>query len=255
MSITRRIIRKARRILSSGVKLDNKTYEKLYQAHALTTPAEISIGAGDFQMIGELEKAILRMEGLKTDSALFDFGCGVGRLAIQVIPEMQKGKYYGSDISTAMLENAGRFIKEKLGNTKCQVKFLKQTGYDFKIPPQSIDIICAFSVFTHMEHEDAFKYLQAAKKIVKVNGKFIFSCLPIHLDLSKKIFKEEASLNFKTRWSKIRNITTSIELMESISHMAGWRVQKWFHAEKPNIYLAGNEKPFSLGQSVCVLQS
>jgi len=229
-------------------------YEHLYQTYAESASPLTSVGAGDFNLIGQIEKAILELEGLRSDSTLVDFGCGVGRLALQVIPELTFGKYLGLDISTTMLDNAARLVKEKCGNSQCNISWVHQNGYSFNIPDKSVDIICAFSVFTHIEHEDVFRYLVEAKKIMKDDGIFIFSCLPIKLKQSKEIFLGEAALDFETRWSKVRNVVTSIELMDSISSMAGWEVVKWIPADKPSIFVDGNIKPLSLGQSVCVLK-
>ena len=77
-------------------------YEHLYQTYAESASPLTSVGAGDFNLIGQIEKAILELEGLRSDSTLVDFGCGVGRLALQVIPELTFGKYLGLDISTTM---------------------------------------------------------------------------------------------------------------------------------------------------------
>jgi len=231
------------------------TYEKLYQKHAESEPFETSIGAGDFEIAGKMERAILLSEGLKPDSTLLDFGCGVGRLALQVIPELSRGKYIGTDISITMLNNANKLVSQTLNNENCRIEWIHQKSYSFNVPERSVDMICAFSVFTHMEHEDAYNYLISSKNIVKNGGKFIFSCLPIDLGYSKHIFVNEARLGFETRWSKVRNVVTSIELMENIARMAGWEIVKWLPGDTPNVYIDENVEPYSFGQSVCVLQN
>ena len=238
----------------SAKKMTDDTYEKLYEKHAEVEGTFSSVGAGDFEHVGKIEKSIMQTEGLKPDSTLLDFGCGVGRLAVHIIPELSKGRYIGVDISKTMLENANRLVNERCKDIKCEIKWIQQQGYSFNVPEKSVDLICAFSVFTHMEHEDAFKYLVEAKKIIKDGGKFIFSCLPIHLDNSKAIFFGEAAFDFGARWSKVRSFVTSIEMMENIARMAKWEVMKWIPAETPSVFIDGSVGPYSLGQSVCVLK-
>ena len=68
----------------------------------------LSIGNGDYELIGRIELGLLLMEGLRPDSTLVDFGCGTGRLAVHVIPRLQRGgRYIGIDISETMLAPRG----------------------------------------------------------------------------------------------------------------------------------------------------
>lgn len=39
------------------------------------------------------------------------------------------------------------------------------------------DVVCFFSVFTHLRHEETYLYLQEAKRVLKPTGKIIFSFL------------------------------------------------------------------------------
>jgi SAM-dependent methyltransferase len=42
----------------------------------------------------------------------------------------------------------------------------------------SADVICAFSVFTHMEHEDSWRFLADALRVIRLGGHFVFSMSP-----------------------------------------------------------------------------
>ena len=109
-------------------------------------------------------------------------------------------------------------------------------------------MVCAFSVFTHMEHEDSYRYLLDAFRVVRPGGSFVFSCLPLDLPAAQEIFVAEAALPVAERWRRVRAVTTSRDLMDAISTLAGWRVTDWY----------GGDHPFldqtALGQSVCVLE-
>ena len=132
---------------------------------------------------------MLQMEGLKPDSTLVDFGCGTGRLAVHVIPWLQNGgRYIGIDISETMLAHAKELVGKKSTMACSWVEFPHQTTPVFPLPDKSIDLICAFSVFTHMEHENTFLYLRDGRRIIKDHGKFIYSCWPMDLAHSREFF-------------------------------------------------------------------
>lgn len=231
-------------------------YAELYEHHAQRDPHTDVIGAGDFQRIGELELAVLKQEGLLPQHTVYDLGCGVGRLAIQLVPFLQHGTYWGSDIAPTMLQRAGERLRTQGASSGCQVHWVHQTGYAFPVPPGSVDLLCAFSVFTHMEHEDCYRYLVEARRAVKPGGKLIFSCWPIHLPAAQDIFLIETRYNLQNRWRKIKNVVTTVELIETIARLAQWQVVRWYPGETPSIYLDPQDRrnPLSLGQSVVVLQ-
>src|SRR5687768_3992335 len=86
--------------------ISNNTYESLYETHAQQVESDHVIGQGDFDLIGRTELGVLLMEGLKPEHTLVDLGCGVGRLAVHVIPNLVGGSYVGIDISQTMLTRA-----------------------------------------------------------------------------------------------------------------------------------------------------
>jgi SAM-dependent methyltransferase len=229
-------------------------YETLYEALAKQLPPNASIGAGDFELIGRTELGLLQMEGLKPDSTLVDFGCGTGRLAVHVIPRLQEGgRYIGIDISETMLAHARALVGEKAPLASCGVDFLHQTTPVFPLPNKSVDMICAFSVFTHMEHEDTFLYLRDGRRIIKDHGRFIFSCLPMDLALSREFFAAQAAVAPVSRWSSVRNVTTTQEFMTTLARMAGWDTVRWYRGDEPNIRLPDSSQMQGLGQSSCVI--
>lgn len=132
---------------------------------------------------------------------------------------------------------------------------MKQTTSQFKLSESSVDMICAFSVFTHMEHEDTYQYLKDAVKIIKPKGRFIFSCTPLTLPIAKEIFLNSASLDLKTRWKYVRNITTSVDYMVEIARLAGWTPLRWYAGDEPNIGPSIDGKMNALGQASCVLEA
>jgi len=239
----------------TGRRVGNNTYEKLYDSYARTDTSDDVVGTGDFDLIGRIELNLLQMEGLQPDHTLVDLGCGVGRLAVHVIPTLVGGSYIGTDISQTMLKRANARIKRVIPNPPCDVRWIKQTKPEFEIAENSVDMLCAFSVFTHMEHEDAYQYLKAALRIVKPQGRFIFSCIPLTLPLGKEVFLNSSGVDLKTRWMSIRNVATSIDYMEEIARLAGWTPLRWYAGDVANIGPMDDGRMLSLGQSSCVLEA
>lgn len=229
-------------------------YAALYEAQARQMPGDEAIGNGPYEVFGRFELEILQRAGLKANHTLLDFGCGDGRLAIHAIPYLSAGNYFGIDISPTFLERARNRAASRTPKPACRVRWQRQIGDCIPLPDRSVDMMCAYSVFTHMEHEDAYRYLRDARRVVRRGGRVVFSCLPMTQRAAHEIFVQQAALDFATRWRIVRNVTTSVEMMDQIAGLAGWRVVEWFAGDRLFSTIPGEEsRPF--GQSVCVLES
>jgi ubiquinone/menaquinone biosynthesis C-methylase UbiE len=167
-----------------------------------------------------------------------DLGCGIGRLALHAIPYLANGKYTGIDISPTMIERA--IQKCDSLSSGCEVNWLVQVDEHFDLPDSSYDMICAYSVFTHLEHEDTLRYLQSALRILKPAGKFLFSALLIDTAPGARYFLISADRTLVERWRSPRIVVTSRDLMTEICKLAGWQILNWYQP--------------SAGQAVCILQ-
>jgi SAM-dependent methyltransferase len=230
-----------------------RSYETLYESHAREDNADTAVGEGDFDVKGRVELDLLLMEGLKPEHTLIDFGCGNGRLAVHAIPALVGGFYIGIDISETFLRRARDRVRKRIPVPPCRVGWVKQATPPFPLEDECADMICAFSVFTHMEHEDSFRYLREAVRLMRPGGRFIFSCLPMNLGYARDVFLQQASIDLQTRWSRVRNVTTSVDLMTEIVRMAGWTPLRWYAGDELNIGRAGGQMR-ALEQSSCVLE-
>jgi ubiquinone/menaquinone biosynthesis C-methylase UbiE len=241
--------------VGSALALATNTYEALCEAVAKAFSNEDAVGGGSFDLVGRIELSLLLMEGLKPTDILLDFGCGTGRLAVRAIPVLTGGHYIGADISQTMLEKARLLVTGTLPLPACKVSWVQQTTSEFPLPQHSVDLVCAFSVFTHMEHEDSYRYLKDALRIVRPGGRFVFSCLPLSVEYARDVFLASARERLHERWSKVRNVTTSVDLMTAIAELAGWRVLRWYPGDELRIQSFDTGEWFALGQSASVLEA
>jgi cyclopropane fatty-acyl-phospholipid synthase-like methyltransferase len=228
-------------------------YEQLYETHARALPDEEVVGRGPFDLIGRIELGLLRMAGLSPGDTLLDLGCGVGRLAVHAIPALGTGHYIGLDISQTMLDRAQQRIGEQIPKPACRISWVRHASSVLPFEDASLDMMCAFSVFTHMEHEDSYRYLKDARRIVRPNGRCVYSCVPITLAVGHELFVAGAGIDFDQRWRSVRTITTSMEFMDEIARLAGWTPLRWYPGDEDTITVEGTDRLWRLGQSACVL--
>ena len=159
--------------LINTTKSQNKRYQQHFDSlkENLDTAqaAELAVG-GRFDEIGKIELEILKENELTRDMFVIDVGCGSGRLTKQ-LANFGVSKYLGTDILPELLEHARKFTPNN-DWTLSEVNNLI-------IPAEDgiADFVCFFSVFTHLLHEQTFLYLKEAKRVLKQNGKIIFSFL------------------------------------------------------------------------------
>jgi predicted O-linked N-acetylglucosamine transferase (SPINDLY family)/GT2 family glycosyltransferase/ubiquinone/menaquinone biosynthesis C-methylase UbiE len=158
-----------------------KAYRKLFRDLSIQKgeydSTFLTVG-GKSEKMGQISLNFLRKFGLGVNDFLVDVGCGYGRL-VEALNTEHKGQYLGTDVVPELLNYARANFGRK--------------GWDFKlvdrfvIPAQdnSADMVCFFSVFTHLPHEQSFTYLKEVRRILRDEGKVVFSFLdfkdPVHV--------------------------------------------------------------------------
>ena len=125
---------------------------------------------GEFDAYGVLLKQALIHHGLKNTDYLIDVGCGSGRLA-KPLAEYLTGTYLGIDVVPGLVEYARKLVPRP--------DWRFEVAEGLKIPEGDgrADMVCFFSVLTHLLHEESFVYLREAKRVLKPGGKIVFSFL------------------------------------------------------------------------------
>jgi SAM-dependent methyltransferase len=147
-------------------------YEKLVAsliaAHPIDEAMARAVGGGDYGIFGHIEFEILKAAGLKDGMRVVDLGCGSGRLAA-ALHQGAEVSYVGIDIVQALLD----YAKSRAP----RYQFVLHRGLSIPQEDSSADIVCAFSLFTHLLQSETFIYMEEAVRILKPGGRIVFSFL------------------------------------------------------------------------------
>ncbi|HKG45129.1 MAG TPA: class I SAM-dependent methyltransferase [Pyrinomonadaceae bacterium] len=138
-------------------------------------PAELryrvssSPDAENFVTIGktcanDIKEALLKADHeLATFTRILDFGCGCGRTLVHLKDLAPHAQFDGTDIDAAAIE----WCKQNLNfATFSAGKASPPTEY----PSDTFDFIYAISVFTHLDEDYQFRWLEELRRIAKPGG-------------------------------------------------------------------------------------
>lgn len=200
---------------------------------------ELAVG-GQFELIGAIEAALVRRYGLPADGYLVDVGCGSGRLA-RPIATYLCGRYLGIDVVPDLVDYARRTVERP----DWRFEVIDHIG----IPEADgqADVVCFFSVFTHLLHEQSYWYLEEAKRVLKPGGRIVFSFLEFREADHWQVFRD-AVAGEKAKTNTILNVFIDRSAIEVWAERLEMNVQD-LRGGNDTIVPDGH-----LGQSLCVLR-
>ncbi len=209
------------------------TYRSHFQRLAQQPDAFSQAVGGHFEEFGTVMQDLLTRFGLQDSHYLIDVGCGSGRLAHKLTVE----HYLGTDVVPELLDNARAIC------AKPEWRF--ELVNNIVIPEQDgpADMVCFFSLFTHLLHEDSFRYLREARRVLRPQGRAVFSFLEFSAPDHWKIF--DNMIQIRDQHQEVPH--TQFIDREGIRLWAehvGFSVVGFIDADKSG-----------LGQSVCVLET
>lgn len=172
----------------SASKTDfRKTHRRQFRILKDTYPFDEAVKravGGEFDTIGPLLRDTLILNGLQKNHYVIDVGCGSGRLA-KPLAEYLEGKYLGIDVVPDLLNYARRIA------ARPDWRFEMASGLTIPEQNEKADMVCFFSVFTHLLHEESFVYLREAKRVLKPGGKVVLTFLDFKVDTHWTIFEQD----------------------------------------------------------------
>ncbi len=125
--------------------------------------------------------------GLKPHERVLDAGCGLGRMAVPLMPYLREpGAYDGFDISPEGIAWCQQHITGRRPNFNFQVADIRNTQYnpkgkhqasDYRFPyeDQSFDLVFMASVCTHLMPDEIRQYLSEASRVLNTGGRCVIS--------------------------------------------------------------------------------
>ena len=224
----------------------------LTQTNSYEQAMRMAVG-GEFEAVGVLERELLIHLGLRSEDYLIDVGCGSGRLA-KPLSQYLRGKYLGIDIVPELVEYAANLVRRP------DWRFEVAEGLSIPESDGQADMVCFFSVFTHLLHEQSYLYLQEAKRVLKPSGKIVFSFLEFAIVRHWDIF--ELNLSGKNKDTHPPNIFMSRDAIEAWAAHLKMKIHLILDGDARCIPLSHPISfengslvtgPALFGQSVCVL--
>lgn len=139
-----------------------------------------------YRQIADAATNELRSRGLQPDHRVLDVGCGIGPLAIGLIPHLTEGSYEGFDISAEAVGWCQRTITVSHPRFRFQHANLANTAYNprgamparaYRFPYADADFDFAFlgSVCTHLLADEVAHYLGELARVLRPGGRCIVS--------------------------------------------------------------------------------
>jgi ubiquinone/menaquinone biosynthesis C-methylase UbiE len=238
-------------------KLDIRTgyrglVNRLRRRHTLDKAMHLAIG-GEFEAFGIMEREILKQYGLQPQDYVIDVGCGSGRLA-KPLSEFLHGPYLGIDIVPDLVDYARQLVG--------RLDWRFEVAAGLKIPERDgrAQMVCFFSVFTHLLHEQSYAYLKEARRVLAPRGRIVVSFLEFAIPSHWSVFDGMVA---DIGGQQQLNMFIGRDGLQAWAEHLGLEVVAIHDGDKPHIPLphpvtldngtvvsgTGN-----LGQSVCVMR-
>lgn len=126
---------------------------------------------------------LVEFAGLSPSSSLLDWGCGAGRLAVGVAVRMGRvADYHGVDIQPDLIEWANEHLAGPGFRFTCLDVANERYNPDGSLERTiaaddgSVDVLYAYSVFSHMNPEDTAAYLGLIAQALRPGGRALVTC-------------------------------------------------------------------------------
>ena len=220
-----------------------------------TRPVASGIG-GDFESMGCILFDLVRHCGLESDHSVVDVGCGSGRLTVQ-LSGLLEGQYLALESDLVALNQPNALAHRP------EWRFAAPVGLSLPVADTSVDMVCFFSVFTHLVHEDSYLYLEEANRVLKPGGKAVMSFLEFEIPAHWAVFENMVSARRNSPGSHHMHQFVSRDGLNAWADATGLIVLNTWGGDQCFVPLSGPvkmsdgrifEKEGTPGQSVCVMQ-
>jgi SAM-dependent methyltransferase len=214
----------------------------------------VFVGGGDAVVTGFNELELIRKYKRLAGASIIDIGCGIGRLTKYMLEE-RLSDYLGLDIIPEILDEA---VKSAEGHP--QFKFAIVENCKLPKPDQSADVVCGYSLITHLLDEEIFEYFMEARRVLRPGGLALFSFIDFENPTHLSSFITHAKQHRHGHGDLLRFTTKSI--LQLLATNAGFSSAAFLEEGRTDLNIGGRTrlldgrdapKGIHLGQSVCAM--
>jgi SAM-dependent methyltransferase len=225
----------------------SKHVENLVNAHPRNLDLAMALAIGSstieqFNVQGDQQVEMLRRYGLADGMAIYDLACGSGRSAKALRRKRWQGSYKGADIIPALVA----YLRESCPGFDAVV----HTDLSIASADASLDLVYAWSLFTHLHHEETYIYLDDIHRALKPGGRLVFSFLEFKIPSHWTVFASRVEILKQGRR------TSTLDMFLHRDQISLWAKTLGFDATI--LYVDGDDQTSTssgnFGQSVAVLQ-
>jgi ubiquinone/menaquinone biosynthesis C-methylase UbiE len=190
---------------------------------------------GSFDVTGQALLSALKNSGLKETDRLIDVGCGLGRLSLQ-LKDWPHLDYVGFDVVPELLAHAAAITQRP------DWRFEQLHSTALPLDNASADMICFFSVFTHLKPPTIKAYLAESRRVLKPSGRVVLSFLDPTIEAHKFLFRS------KPLW---RRLVAKVAYPLNVGFT---REELGAYCREAGLKLVSIESPHPIGQSMAVFE-
>jgi ubiquinone/menaquinone biosynthesis C-methylase UbiE len=170
-----------------------------------------------------LEFLVQSVWGLKDACRLVEFGCGVGKMGMKLLPLLPSGSSYtGIDQSAALIAKA----RQVWGRSPFQAEFYEGSIYETPFSDSSFDVALSHTVLMHVPHPE--KALQEMIRVTRSGG-MVISCEANRNAHTALLHIEETNHQETVPLELFQTINREIRRRTGVDHNVGIKMPGLIH--------------------------
>lgn len=159
-------------------RLTGRSWIDFYSGYIESDPSEVLRPEPQYLDVGSEFLAFLKEQGLQPQHHLLDYGCGILRAGLQLVPYLEPGRYVGVDISRTRLDQGARLMDAAgIGRDRYALHHVRDCALR-ELGDRTFDVVWAHAVLMHMPEADIRSFLAALKRHLHADSVFFFTYFP-----------------------------------------------------------------------------
>lgn len=129
----------------------------------------------EWDTLGPWAATLLDQQGLRPESFVLDVGCGSLPLAVELLPRMQPGRYWGFDVNHELFDAGVMLELTRVGVSPSRGHFIVNTQFDLSECPHEFQFAIAHSFVDRLEPPQLAACLAGVTRKLSVGGHLLIA--------------------------------------------------------------------------------